>query len=85
MRIRLLLITLLFITNTFAQSPAEADALFNDKKYEESGRLYAALLEKRPTDALYNYRYARCRYESGDYESAIRHFLAGGNRYPLRD
>jgi tetratricopeptide (TPR) repeat protein len=85
MRIRLLLITLLFFTNTFAQSPAEADALFNDRKYEESGRLYAALLEKRPTDALYNYRYARCRYETGDYDSAIRHFLAGGNRYPLRD
>lgn len=85
MKIRFFLITLLFITNTFAQSPAEADALFNDKKYEESGRLYATLLEKRPTDALYNYRLARCRYEMGDYESAIKHFLAGGNRYPLRD
>lgn len=85
MKIRFFLITLLFITNTFAQSPAEADALFNDKKYEESGRLYAILLEKRPADALYNYRYARCRYELGDYESAIKHFLAGGNRYPLRD
>jgi hypothetical protein len=86
MKIRFSLIILIFITtNIFAQSPAEADALFNDKKYEESGRLYATLLEKRPTDALYNYRYARCRYETGDYKSAIKHFLAGGNRYPLRD
>jgi len=85
MRIRLFLITLLFITNTFAQSPAEADALFNDKKHEESAQIYAALLEKRPMDALYNYRYARCRYEMGDYKSAIKHFLSSGNRYPLKD
>ena len=85
MRIRLLLLSLFIITGVFAQSPAEADALFNEKKYEESGRIYALLLQRRPSDALYNYRYARCCYELGDYEGAIKHFIAGGNRYPLRD
>jgi tetratricopeptide (TPR) repeat protein len=85
MRIRTLFLMFVFITSAFSQSTAEADALFNERKYEESGRIYEALLARRPTDALYNYRFARCSYELGDYESAIKHFLAGGSRYPLRD
>ena len=85
MRIRILFLMFVFITGAFSQSPAEADALFNERKYEESGRIYEALLARRPTDALYNYRFARCSYELGDYDNAIKHFIAGGNRYPLRD
>ncbi|MDD4108447.1 MAG: hypothetical protein PHH93_06995 [Prolixibacteraceae bacterium] len=86
MRIRFLLFTLtIIITGISAQSAAEADAFFNEKNYKESGQLYAALLEKRPADALYNYRFARCSYETGNYEKAIKHFLLSGNRYPLRD
>ncbi len=85
MRVSILFFTILFVFDCFAQSPAEADALFNQRKYEESGRIYAELLSRRPTDPLYNYRFARCSYELNNYDDAIRFFLAGGNRYPLRD
>ena len=85
MRVSILLFIILFVFDCFAQSPVEADALFSQRKYEESGKIYAELLLKRPTDPLYNYRFARCSYELNNYEVAIRYFLAGGNRYPLRD
>lgn len=85
MRTFLLFISLLLTIGLFAQSAAQADALFNDQKYEESGRAYATLLNQRPNDALYNYRYARCNYEIGNYDKAITHFIKSGTRYPLRD
>ena len=85
MRVSILFFTILFVLDCFAQSPAEADALFNQRKYEESGSIYAELLLKRPTDPLYNYRFARCSYELNNFDDAIRYFLAGGNKYPLRD
>lgn len=85
MRVLFLLISLFFIAPIFPQSAQEADALFNEQRYEESGKLYAALLAKRPADALFNYRYARCSYETGNFDAAITHFITGGNRYPLRD
>ena len=85
MRVLFLSISFFLIANIFSQSAQQAGALFNEQKYEESGKLYAALLAKRPKDALYNYRYARCNYETGNYETAIEHFITSGNRYPLRD
>ncbi|HQB28612.1 MAG TPA: tetratricopeptide repeat protein [Paludibacter sp.] len=85
MRVLFLSISLFLIASIFSQSAQEASTLFNEQKYEESSKLYAALLAKRPKDALYNYRYARCNYETGNYELAIEHFITSGNRYPLRD
>ncbi len=85
MRILLLILSFVVSLGLLAQTAAQADALFNEQKYEESGRAYASLLSKRPNDALYNYRYARCSYETGKYEDAITHFIKSGTRYPLRD
>ncbi|GAB1415494.1 tetratricopeptide repeat protein [Paludibacter sp.] len=85
MRIRFLFIAFNLCLIAFAQSPNEAEALFNSKKYVEAGRIYSALLSKKPNDPLNNYRYARCCYEAEDYETAIKHFLNSGTRYPLRD
>lgn len=69
----------------FAQTPSEAEILFNQRKYEDSAVIYAKLLEKKPSDPLYNYRYARCLYEMQDYQGAINYFVTGGDKYPLRD
>ena len=85
MRIRFLFLSLFIYFIAFAQSPSEAEALFNSKKYVEAGHIYFALLVKKPNDALNNYRYARCCYEVQDYETAIKHFLKSGTKYPLRD
>lgn len=85
MRVSALSFFLIFISAIFAQSPSEADMLFGQKKYQEASGIYALLLEKRTTDPLYNYRYARCLYEMGKYNESIRYFQAAGNKYPLRD
>ncbi|MEA4937545.1 MAG: tetratricopeptide repeat protein [Paludibacter sp.] len=85
MRVRVFFLFLVFTSVIFAQTPSEADALFGQRKYDEASRIYAILLEKRSVDPLYNYRYARCLYEMQKYDEAIRHFLAGGSKYPLRD
>ena len=85
MRIRFLFLSLFIYFISFAQSSSEAEALFNSKKYVEAGHIYFALLVKKPNDALNNYRYARCCYEVQDYETAIKHFLKSGTKYPLRD
>lgn len=68
-----------------AQSASRADELFSGKDYIQAAQVYADLLKNRPSDALYNYRYARCSYELNDYQSAVIHFLKSGTRYPLRD
>lgn len=80
----------LFIVSVFsfsllAQSASRADELFARKDYLQAAQLYADLLKNRPSDALFNYRYARCNYELKNFESAIVHFLKSGTRYPLRD
>ena len=67
----------------FGQSAAEAERLFNKKEYQKAKEIYQALLRNRPNDALNNYRYARCCYELGYDELAIRHFQLSGNRFPL--
>ena len=85
MRILALFVVVLVTTFIFAQTATEADALFNKRQYTEAGRIYAALLQSQPLDPLYNYRYARCCYELKDFDNAIRYFIAGGSRYPLRD
>lgn len=75
----------LFSLVVSAQSVSRADELFNKRDYLQAGQVYEALLRKRPADALYNYRFARCSYELKEYETAISHFLKSGTKYPLRD
>lgn len=69
----------------FAQSSEKAQKLFYDQQYEEAREIYGALLRKSPKNVLNNYRYARCCYELGDVEQAIKHFEIAGERYPLRN
>jgi len=57
-----------------AQSTSEAESLFNSRQYLKAKVVYETLLKKKPNDALYNYRMARCCYELKYYESAIQHF-----------
>lgn len=78
-----LLLSTFFITNTFAQSAAEGESLFNSRQYAKAQTVYAALLKRNPKDALNNYRYARCSYELKEFEKAITHFELSGTRYPL--
>ena len=68
-----------------AQTASEAESLFNSRQYLKAKVVYETLLKKKPSDALYNYRMARCCYELKDYESAIQHFELSGSRYPMKD
>jgi hypothetical protein len=85
MRLLALFVVVFVYTHIFAQTATEADALFNKRQYAEAGLIYAQLLQKQPLDPLFNYRYARCCYEQKDFDNAIKYFIAGGSRYPLRD
>lgn len=69
----------------FAQKASEGEMYFNNKQYGKARDIYESLLSKRPNDALYNYRLARCCYELKDNETAIKHFEISGNKYPMRN
>lgn len=68
-----------------AQPARDADRLFNEREYEQAQAIYGKLLAGSPSNVLYQYRYARCCYELGDAETAIRYFEQAGERYPLRN
>jgi tetratricopeptide (TPR) repeat protein len=85
MRLLALFVVIFVNAYVFAQTATEADAFFNKRQYAEAGQIYAQLLQKQPLDPLFNYRYARCCYELKDFDNAIKYFIAGGSRYPLRD
>lgn len=68
-----------------AQSASEADNLFNNRQYTEALEVYKQLLQKTPSSALYRYRYARCLYETGQWDEAITQFEKAGERYALRN
>jgi tetratricopeptide (TPR) repeat protein len=85
MRLLALFVVIFVSAYVYAQTATEADAFFNKRQYAEAGQIYAQLLQKQPLDPLFNYRYARCCYELKDFDNAIKYFIAGGSRYPLRD
>ena len=82
-RLKFIPILLLVSVAALSQTAAEANKLFEEGKYEESLAAYENLLKRRSKDALYNYRYARSAYETGDMQKAVTHFLKSGNKYPL--
>jgi len=82
-KISLITVLLFFCVAILGQTAAEADRLFQQNQFQKARDAYKILLEKRPKDALYNYRYARCCYELKDDENAIKHFELSGNRFPL--
>ncbi|MDD3079190.1 MAG: hypothetical protein PHH37_08805 [Paludibacter sp.] len=83
MRLNFLVLSLILLGSVYGQSAADAAKLFNERQYEKAKNTYGSLLKKRPKDALYNYRYARCCYELKEYETSIEHFEISGNKYPL--
>ncbi len=85
MKFKLIFFSLIITFNLFGQSIKDGENFFNNKQYAKARSVYESLLSKRPNDALYNYRYARCCYELKDVQSAIEHFEKAGTKYPLRD
>lgn len=67
----------------YAQSAAEADRLFQAGEYAKAEVIYGKLKAKSPSNALYQYRHARCAYELGDMETAAESFRKAGSRYQL--
>ena len=82
-----ILISLFLIFNTllYCQNISEGETYFNNKQYSKARLVYEELLKKRPKDALYNYRFARCCYEMKDNDLAIEHFEMSGNKFPLKN
>lgn len=85
MKLRLIFCFLILAGSAFSQRASEGETYFNNKRYSKARSVYEILLKKKPNDALYNYRLARCCYELKDYENAIVHFELSGTKFPLRD
>ena len=85
MKLKLIFLSLIITMSLLAQKAAEGETYFNNKQYAKAQLVYKGLLKKRPNDAFYNYRYARCSYELKDVETAIVHFEMAGTKYPMRD
>lgn len=85
MKIKTLIIIFFISMTAVSQTAGSADKLFTQKDYIEAAKAYKHLLNSRPSNTLYNYRYARCKYELGNYDTAIDHFILSGTRYPLTD
>lgn len=82
-RVVVMIVWILMCGMVWSQSSQEADRLFKEGKYAEAGELYGRLRKKSPSNALYQYRYGRCKYEEGEPEEALVAFRAAGNRYVL--
>ena len=63
-----------------AQTAAEANQFFNNRQFAEAGKVYEALLQQNPNSVLFNYRFARCMFELGNWELARDHFYRSGIR-----
>lgn len=85
MKIKLILFSLAIYGNLLAQSASDGENYFNSKQYQKARVVYESLLSRRPNDALYNYRLARCYYELKDANASIKYFEKSGKRYSLKD
>lgn len=85
MKYKLILLFFIVIAPSFSQTIQEGETYFNNKQYTRARTVYGELLKRKPNDALFNYRYARCCYELKDEEEAIAHFEKAGSKFPLRD
>jgi len=85
MKYKLIFLFLFFAGALFSQSLSEGETYFNNKQFAKARLIYEALLKKRPNDATFNFRYARCCYELKDVENAIIHFEKSGNKFPVRN
>ncbi|MDP4239420.1 MAG: tetratricopeptide repeat protein [Bacteroidota bacterium] len=85
MKYRLILLFLISTSALFSQSASEGETYFNNKQFSKARSVYEVLLKKKPNDATFNFRYARCCYELKDVENAIIHFEKAGNKFPTRN
>jgi tetratricopeptide (TPR) repeat protein len=85
MRFKFIFFLLLTSASLFSQRASDGENLFNTKQYAKARSFYEGSLKKKPTDALSNYRYARCCYELKDVDQAIRHFELSLAKFPLSD
>jgi len=85
MKFKLIFFSLFITLTLFGQRVSDGELFFNKKQYTKARSVYESLLNKKPNDGLYNYRYARCCYELKDFDPAIVHFEKAGNKYPIRD
>jgi len=67
-----------------AQLANKAEVQFVEEHYAEALVSYETLLKQSPSSTLYQYRYARCLQETGDYTSAIVYFNKAGDKYKLK-
>jgi|GEM_PF-32225 len=61
----------------------EAERLFNHGRFAEAGRIYEELLRENPRNESFNFHFAVCMYETGNMESALKHFERSGTGFPL--
>ena len=66
------------------QTSASADKLFQACDYVAAHEQYGKLLKSSPNNSLYQYRYARCAHELGDFATALKYFDKVGDRYMLK-
>jgi len=85
MKFKLIFLSVIFTVTLFAQRAADGELFFNNKQYTKAQAVYEGLLKRSPSNALYNFRYARCSYELQQMETAIKHFELAGKKYPLRN
>lgn len=86
MKFKLIFLFLFLSITLSARKADDGETFFNNKQYARARTVYENYLKKKPNDALYNYRFARCCYELKDFQNAITHFeMSGGNKFPLRD
>lgn len=85
MKFLLIIVLFLLTFQLSAQGTANAETLFNNKKFKDAAKAYEILLQKKPNDHLLNYRYGRCMFELRIYDKAIEHFNKAGNKYPAKD
>lgn len=85
MKFKLIFFSIFITITLFGQRAADGETFFNNKQYAKARSVYESLLNKKPNDGLYNYRYARCCYELKDVETAIVHFGMAGPKFPMRD
>ena len=84
-RLKLIIFSLIISIFTFAQTPAEANQLFETGNYEEALAAYELLLQQKPKDALYNYQAGLSAYHIGNSQKALTYLEKAGKNYPIRN
>ena len=85
MRLKLFLFSVILSVSLFAAKVDVGEQYFNNKQYLKAKAVYENLLRKKPSDPLYNFRYACCCYELKDANQAVLHFELCGQKFPMRD